>query len=118
MFPALVAVRPDLASMIETLEDDHTRLLRAMEAVDTAIIGFEAEPDAAHQEAVHGALVAVSDAFFPHLDAEDAQILPACQRRSRRRRGTGSTRRPSHRSQPTRGDGGRLARGGDPGLAH
>ena len=78
IFPALVAVRPDLAPMIETLEDDHVQLIRAMDAVDAAITAFEAEPDAARQRALHDALVAVRDSFFPHLYVEDADVIPAC----------------------------------------
>src|SRR5262249_517636 len=34
-------------------------------------------PDAAHQKPMHDELLAVRDLFFPHLDTEDEEILPA-----------------------------------------
>lgn len=77
VFPALVAVRPDLGALINRLEEEHQQLLPAMEAVDTAIVAFEQRPDPAEQQTLHQAVVAVRDLFFPHLDLEDAQILPA-----------------------------------------
>lgn len=76
-FPALVAVRPDLKDLVDKLEDDHRQLVSSMEAVDKAVAEFEKHPDSAHQEVVHDAIAAVRDAFFPHLDVEDAQIIPA-----------------------------------------
>ena len=77
IFPALVAVRPDMAALLEKLEDDHQQLVRTMEAVDAAFSALERMPDAAHQRALYDSLVAVRDAFFPHLDIEDEKILPA-----------------------------------------
>jgi hemerythrin-like domain-containing protein len=77
IFPALVAVRPDMGELIAKLEDDHQQLVRTMEAVDSAVSAFERTPDAAHQEVLHESLVAVRDAFIPHLDIEDDKILPA-----------------------------------------
>lgn len=77
IFPALVAVRPDLGSLVESLESGHQELVGAMDAVDAAVSSFDQQPDGAHQASLHDALVAVRDMFFPHLDIEDAQILPA-----------------------------------------
>ena len=77
IFPALLAVRPDMAEFIETLEDDHRQLIQTMDVVDSAIAAFEQQPDASHQKALWDALVGVRDMFFPHLDAEDENILPA-----------------------------------------
>ena len=77
IFPALLAVRPDMAEFINTLEDDHRHLIRTMDAVDTAIAAFDQQPDASHQRAVWDAAVGVREMFFPHLDAEDEKILPA-----------------------------------------
>ena len=54
IFPALVAARPDLDALMRRLENEHQHLIVAMDAV-----------------------VAVRDLFFPHLDTEDAEILPA-----------------------------------------
>jgi hemerythrin-like domain-containing protein len=78
IFPALVAVRPEMATLIDRLADDHVQLVGAMDAVDAAVTAFEEHPDACHQGAVHHALVAVRDSFFPHLDVEDADVIPAC----------------------------------------
>jgi hemerythrin-like domain-containing protein len=77
VFPALLAVRPDMGALITTLEDDHQQLIGAMEAVDAAISSFEDHPDAAHQGPLLDAIVAVREMFFPHLDIEDQQILSA-----------------------------------------
>ena len=77
IFPALLAVRPDMTEFIKTLEDDHRQLIRTMEAVDSAIAAFDKQPDASHQKAVSDATVGVREMFFPHLDAEDEKILPA-----------------------------------------
>jgi hemerythrin-like domain-containing protein len=77
IFPALLTVRPDMAATIQTLEDDHKRLVLTMEAVDAAVSEFSKQPDASHQKAVHDALVEVRDMFIPHLDSEDEKILPA-----------------------------------------
>jgi hemerythrin-like domain-containing protein len=77
IFPALIAVRPDMDALIKTLESEHDELTGAMEAVDAAVSAFEQHPDAAHQEVLHDAMAAVRDRFFPHLDIEDAQVLPA-----------------------------------------
>jgi hemerythrin-like domain-containing protein len=79
-FPALLAVRPDMAGFIEALEEDHRQLIRNMEAVDSAVAAFEEQPDALHQKAVWDAAVGVRELFFPHLDAEDEKILPAIAR--------------------------------------
>jgi hemerythrin-like domain-containing protein len=77
IFPALVAARPDMNALITRLEEEHQQLIGTMEVVDSAISGFDESPDAAHQQAMHDAVVAVRDLFLPHLDTEDEQILPA-----------------------------------------
>ena len=77
IFPALLAVRPDLDALITRLEDDHQQLIRSLEAVDSAVSAFEQQPDEAHQKTMHEAVVEVRDMFFPHLDLEDEQIIPA-----------------------------------------
>jgi hemerythrin-like domain-containing protein len=77
LFPALLAVRPEMGSLIDKLEEDHRQLVSSMDATGAAVSAFEKQPDAVHQQAVHNAIVAIRDAFFPHLDVEDAQLLPA-----------------------------------------
>jgi hemerythrin-like domain-containing protein len=77
IFPALLTVRPDLAAMIQTLEDDHKQLVVTMDAVDASVSEFSKQPDASHQKAVHDAILEVREKFTPHLDSEDEKILPA-----------------------------------------
>jgi len=77
IFPALVAVRPDLQPLVEKLEEDHRQLIPTMDSVGAAVSAFDEQPDSAHQAAMHDALVSLRDLFFPHLDVEDAQIIPA-----------------------------------------
>lgn len=77
VFPALLAVRPDLTELADSLEDDHRGLVRTLENVDSSIAAFGKQADASHQEAVREAVTGLRDVFFPHLDVEDAKILPA-----------------------------------------
>jgi hemerythrin-like domain-containing protein len=77
LFPALLAVRPGMGPRIDKLEEDHRQLVSSMDAAGAAVSAFEKQPDAVHQQAVHDAIVAIRDAFFPHLDVEDAQLIPA-----------------------------------------
>jgi hemerythrin-like domain-containing protein len=77
LFPALLAVRPEMGALIDKLEGDHRELASSIDAAGAAVLAFENQPDAAGQKAVHDAIVAVRDSFFPHLDVEDAQLMPA-----------------------------------------
>jgi len=76
VFPALAAVRPDMRTTIDMLEDEHIELAPNIDAVDVAVAAFVNRPNASTQQAVHDALVALRDWFFPHLDLEDKMILP------------------------------------------
>jgi hemerythrin-like domain-containing protein len=77
ILPALVALRPDLETLVSDLANDHRRLIVAIDAVNDAVTAFAQQPDATHQRTLHEAIVAVRDEFFTHLDVEDAQIIPA-----------------------------------------
>jgi hypothetical protein len=77
LFPALLAVRPDTGTVMEKLMEDHRELDMSMDAASAAVSTFQAHPGTASQKAMHDAIVAVRDAFFPHLDLEDARIIPA-----------------------------------------
>jgi hemerythrin-like domain-containing protein len=77
LFPALLAARPDMDALIKSLEADHQQLIPAIDAAGAAVKAFEEHPDAAHRAAMHDGVVAVRELFFPHLDIEDEQILPA-----------------------------------------
>jgi len=77
IYPALLAVRPELESLVNTLAEDHRQLADSIDGASAAVTAFVQEPDPANQKSMHEAIVAVRDAFFPHLDVEDAQIIPA-----------------------------------------
>ena len=77
LLPALAAVRPDIRTTIDMLEDEHIELAPNIDAVDVAVAAFVTQPNSSTQKAVHDALVALRDWFFPHLDLEDKMILPA-----------------------------------------
>jgi hemerythrin-like domain-containing protein len=76
-FPALISVRPHMAPLINDLEEDHKKLVAAVNTVHAAVEAFEKRPDAATQRDVHDSVAAVRDEFFPHLDTEDAKVIPA-----------------------------------------
>jgi hemerythrin-like domain-containing protein len=76
-FPALLAVRPNMGTVTDKLMEDHRQLDASMKAADAAVSAFQAQPGAASQKAVHDAIVAVRGAFLPHLDFEDAKLIPA-----------------------------------------
>lgn len=77
IFPALIAANPEMKDLIAELEDDHRRLIDRLNVVNDAVASFEKNPDLANRQAVHNAIVAVRDEFFPHLDMEDARVVPA-----------------------------------------
>jgi len=77
IYPALIAVRPDMDVLLKTLGEEHLQLADAVDTASAAVTAFEREPDTAHQKVMHDAIVAVRDTFFPHLDVEDAQVVPA-----------------------------------------
>jgi hypothetical protein len=66
-----------MGALITTLEEDHQKLIGTMEVVESAISAFEAQADAAHQATLRDAMVSVREMFFPHLDIEDEQVIPA-----------------------------------------
>jgi len=77
IFPALLAVRPEMRPTIDMLEDEHVELGPNIDAVEAAVATFVNRPDASAQRAMHDAIVSLREWFFPHLDVEDEKILPA-----------------------------------------
>jgi hemerythrin-like domain-containing protein len=77
VFPALLAVRPELRPTIDMLEDEHVELGPNIDAVHTSVATFVKRPSASAQLDLHDTLVTLRDWFFPHLDKEDEKILPA-----------------------------------------
>jgi hypothetical protein len=76
-FPLIAKASPDQLPLIEQLEREHTELVALLDDVDAAITALVASPDDGTRQRVHDAVVAVRDALVPHLDVEDAQLLPA-----------------------------------------
>jgi hemerythrin-like domain-containing protein len=76
-FPALVSYRPDMAALIKELEDDHQNLVAAIDATTATVAAFEKQPNLTTQRDMHDAITALRDEFFPHLDVEDAKVIPA-----------------------------------------
>lgn len=75
-FPLLARVYPDIQPLVDELGADHRRMLDVMGKIDAAIAAFQTTPDAAHRDAINAAVVELRDLFFPHLDREDAEVLP------------------------------------------
>jgi hemerythrin-like domain-containing protein len=75
-FPALISVRPDMAALVDQLEEDHKKLAAAIDAVHSTIAAFDNKSDRATQRDLYDALSALRHQFFAHLDVEDAKIIP------------------------------------------
>jgi hypothetical protein len=79
-FPMIVAASPDQGPLIERLEREHVELVTLLDAVDSAIAALVAAPDDDTRRAVHDTIAGVRDTLVPHLDVEDAEMLPAAAR--------------------------------------
>ena len=75
-FPLLVSKYPDIGPLVDELGADHRQMLDVMKRIDTAVAAFQENPDVANRDAVHAGAVELRDLFFPHLDREDADVLP------------------------------------------
>jgi hemerythrin-like domain-containing protein len=75
-FPVIVRVRPDVEPLVAQLVTEHEELVTRLDAVDAAVAALEAQPTGATRQAVHDTIAAVRDYLVPHLDVEDAQLLP------------------------------------------
>jgi hypothetical protein len=61
---------------VDELGADHRQMLEVMARVNAAVESFEKAPDTAGRDAINAAAVELRDLFFPHLDREDADVLP------------------------------------------
>ncbi len=75
-FPLLARYYPDMAPLADELGADHRQLLGVMEKISTAVGSFQRTLDVAGRDEVHAGAVELRDLFFPHLDREDAEVLP------------------------------------------
>lgn len=75
-FPLLVSYYPDIAPLVEQLGADHRQMVEVMAKIDAAVTSFLEAPDLAGRDAINAGAVELRDLFFPHLDREDAEVLP------------------------------------------
>ncbi|HWF16570.1 MAG TPA: hemerythrin domain-containing protein [Acidimicrobiales bacterium] len=75
-FPLLVSKYPDIQPLVDELGADHREMLDVIKKIDTAVDSFQKKPDVANRDAVNAGVVELRDLFFPHLDREDAEVLP------------------------------------------
>ena len=75
-FPLLASYYPDIQPLVDQLGAEHRQMLEVMARLNTAVASFEKAPDAAGRDAIHAAAIELRDLFFPHLDREDAEVLP------------------------------------------
>jgi hemerythrin-like domain-containing protein len=75
-FPLLASKYADIQPLLDELGADHRQMLDVMKEIDAAVASFQKNPDVAHRDAVNAGAVELRDLFFPHLDREDAEVLP------------------------------------------
>jgi hemerythrin-like domain-containing protein len=75
-FPLLAGYYPDIKPLVDELGADHRQMLEVMAMVNAAVESFEKSPDVAGRDAINAAAIELRDLFFPHLDREDAEVLP------------------------------------------
>jgi hemerythrin-like domain-containing protein len=75
-FPLLASKYPDIQPLVEELGADHRQMLDVLKKIDTAVEAFQKTPDVANRDAINAGAVELRDLFFPHLDREDAEVLP------------------------------------------
>jgi hemerythrin-like domain-containing protein len=75
-FPMLAGYYPDIQPLVDELGADHREMLEVMARVHAAVEAFQRTPDVAGRDAINAAAVELRDLFFPHLDREDAEVLP------------------------------------------
>jgi hemerythrin-like domain-containing protein len=75
-FPLLAGYYPDIKPLVDELGADHRQMLEVMARVNAAVESFEKSPDVAGRDAINAAAIELRDLFFPHLDREDAEVLP------------------------------------------
>ena len=72
----LASYYPDIKPLADQLGADHRQMLEVKAKITAAVEVFERDPDVANRDAINSAAVELGDLFFPHLDREDAEVLP------------------------------------------
>jgi hemerythrin-like domain-containing protein len=75
-FPVIVAAAPQTEPLVHQLEAEHQELVTKLDATDAAVAQLAAQPSADTKQAAHDAMAAVKEQLFPHLDKEEADLLP------------------------------------------
>jgi hypothetical protein len=75
-FPLLVSYYPDIQPLVDELGEDHRQMIEVMAKVNAAVASFEKTPDIANRDAINAAAIELRELFFPHVDREDAEVLP------------------------------------------
>lgn len=75
-FPTLARVYPDSQPLLDQLGADHRQMVGVMEKISGAVDSFQKTPDVAGRDGINAAAIELRDLFFPHLDLEDAKVLP------------------------------------------
>jgi hypothetical protein len=75
-FPVVVRADSSTEPLITQLEHEHQDLITLLDATDAAVTTLGREPTEANKQAAGDAMTAVHDMLFPHLDKEEAQLLP------------------------------------------
>jgi hemerythrin-like domain-containing protein len=76
VFPALVRHLPSFDAFRTELHADHEVVAAEMRAVDEAFAAVPRRCDAAAIAALHASLETLTATLVPHLDREDAEVLP------------------------------------------
>ncbi len=75
-FPLLARYYPEIQPLVDELGADHRQMLDVMAKVGRAVKSFQTTPDVPGRDGIYAAAVELRDLFFPHLDREDAEVLP------------------------------------------
>jgi hemerythrin-like domain-containing protein len=75
-FPVIVRDAAGTEPLVNQLEAEHQELVKLLDATDAAMATLEQQPTAENRQAAHHAMTAVKEQLFPHLDKEEAQLLP------------------------------------------
>jgi hemerythrin-like domain-containing protein len=75
-FPTLTRSYPESQPLIDELGADHRQMVGVMDRITGAVDSFQKTPDVQGRDEMNAAVVQLRDLFFPHLDREDAEVLP------------------------------------------
>jgi hypothetical protein len=75
IFPLLIERLPDQRALVEQIAGQHADVLGRLQAVNESINSWQANGDSQATELI-GSLQALHDALIPHLDREEAEIVP------------------------------------------